>query len=89
MLTKPMHRAGFGGWQMHVAALGSVCLCIGLWIRAKTWIRTNAATPSAGRCSDCGHRRSGSSGTRSSATIEFPAQRMQLTRKPKHFYALT
>ena len=36
MLTKTMHRAGVRGWQMHVAAIGSVCLCIGLWIRAKT-----------------------------------------------------
>jgi len=36
MLTKAMHKAGLRGWQMHVASLGSVALCIGFWIRAKT-----------------------------------------------------
>lgn len=36
MLTKSMHRAGLRGWQMQAASFGSVGLCIGLWIRAKT-----------------------------------------------------
>ena len=36
MLVKTMHRAGLRGWQMHAASLGSVGLCVGLWIRAKT-----------------------------------------------------
>ena len=36
MLTKAMHGAGLRGWQMHAASFGSVGLCIGLWIRAKT-----------------------------------------------------
>ena len=36
MLTRAMHRGGLRGWQMHAASLGSVGLCIGLWIRAKT-----------------------------------------------------
>jgi hypothetical protein len=36
MLTKTMHRAGLRGWQMHLASMGSVGLCVGLWIRAKT-----------------------------------------------------
>jgi hypothetical protein len=36
MLTKTLHRGGLRGWQMHAASMGSVGLCIGLWIRAKT-----------------------------------------------------
>lgn len=35
-LTRTLHRAGLRGWQMHAASLGSIGLCIGLWIRAKT-----------------------------------------------------
>ena len=31
-----MHRVGLRGWQMQAASLGSVGLCVGLWIRAKT-----------------------------------------------------
>jgi hypothetical protein len=27
---------GLRSWYLHVASLGSVALCIGLWIRAKT-----------------------------------------------------
>jgi len=36
MLTKALHRAGLRGWLLHGASLGSIGLCIGLWIRAKT-----------------------------------------------------
>ncbi len=36
MLTKRLHRAGLAAWHMQVLSLGSVGLCIGLWIRAKT-----------------------------------------------------
>jgi hypothetical protein len=36
MLTKVLHDAGLRGWQMHGSSLGSIGLCIGLWIRAKT-----------------------------------------------------
>jgi len=36
MLTKALHDLGLRGWQFHTAAIGSVGLCIGLWIRAKT-----------------------------------------------------
>jgi hypothetical protein len=36
MLTALMHRSGLRGWHLHAMSLGSVCLCIGLWIRAKT-----------------------------------------------------
>ena len=36
MLTKALHDAGLRGWQLHGASLGSIGLCIGLWIRAKT-----------------------------------------------------
>jgi hypothetical protein len=36
MLTKALHSAGLRGWPLHTASLGSICLCIGLWIRAKT-----------------------------------------------------
>jgi hypothetical protein len=31
-----VHRAGMRAWHLHLASLGSVSLCIGLWIRAKT-----------------------------------------------------
>ncbi len=36
MLTKLGHDLGLRSWQMQSASLGSVALCIGLWIRAKT-----------------------------------------------------
>ena len=36
MATKTLHNIGLRGWQFHVASLGSVGLCIVLWIRAKT-----------------------------------------------------
>jgi hypothetical protein len=36
VLSGGLHRAGLRGWYFHVASLGSVGLCIGLWIRAKT-----------------------------------------------------
>jgi hypothetical protein len=36
MLTKMLHAAGLRGWHSHVASLGTVGLCITLWIRAKT-----------------------------------------------------
>jgi hypothetical protein len=31
-----MRSPGLRGWHFHLCALGSVGLCIGLWIRAKT-----------------------------------------------------
>jgi hypothetical protein len=36
MLTKALTRAGLRGWHMHASSLGSIYLCIALWIRAKT-----------------------------------------------------
>jgi hypothetical protein len=36
MLTERLHEAGLRGWHLHVASLGSVWLCVALWIRAKT-----------------------------------------------------
>jgi hypothetical protein len=36
MLTSLLHRAGLRSWQMHSASLGSIGLCLSLWIRAKT-----------------------------------------------------
>ena len=36
MLTKTLHRIGLRGWHLHVMSMASVCLCVGLWIRAKT-----------------------------------------------------
>ena len=36
MLTGALIDARLRGWQLHGAALASVGLCIGLWIRAKT-----------------------------------------------------
>jgi hypothetical protein len=36
MVTKSLHRARLRGWHAHTASLGSIALCITLWIRAKT-----------------------------------------------------
>ena len=36
MVTKTLHRARLRGWHAHAASLGSIGLCITLWIRAKT-----------------------------------------------------
>lgn len=36
MLSALLHRCGLRAWQMQLASMGSVGLCIGLWIRAKT-----------------------------------------------------
>jgi hypothetical protein len=36
MFTSALARAGLRGWHMHLGSLGSVYLCIALWIRAKT-----------------------------------------------------
>jgi hypothetical protein len=35
-LTARMEDAGLRAWQLHAASLGSVGLCVVLWIRAKT-----------------------------------------------------
>ncbi len=36
MLTGFLHTRGARGWHFHLASLGSIGLCVGLWIRAKT-----------------------------------------------------
>ena len=36
MLTKLLFKCGLRAWQMQILSMGSVGLCIGLWIRAKT-----------------------------------------------------
>jgi hypothetical protein len=36
MVVTPLRRVGLRGSHFHALALGSVGLCIGLWIRAKT-----------------------------------------------------
>ena len=36
MITKTLRNLGLRGWHFHAMSLGSVLLCIGLWIRAKT-----------------------------------------------------
>jgi hypothetical protein len=36
MLTRALHRCGLRSWQLEVASVGAIGLCIGLWIRAKT-----------------------------------------------------
>ena len=36
MIVRLLHRLGFRGPEFHALSLGSVGLCIGLWIRAKT-----------------------------------------------------
>ena len=35
-MTRWLHGLGLRSWQMHAASVGSVGLCIVLWIRAKT-----------------------------------------------------
>ncbi len=35
-MTSFMQRVGLRSWQLHAASFGSIGLCIGLWIRAKT-----------------------------------------------------
>jgi hypothetical protein len=36
MLTKGLNSIGLRSWHLHVASLGSILLCLSLWIRAKT-----------------------------------------------------
>jgi hypothetical protein len=36
MVSRLLRSLGRRGWILHAASLGSVGLCIGLWIRAKT-----------------------------------------------------
>ena len=36
MVTKRLDKLGLRGWHLHVASLGAIYLCLGLWIRAKT-----------------------------------------------------
>lgn len=36
MLIARLNALGLRGWQLHVASLSSVGLCVVLWIRAKT-----------------------------------------------------
>jgi hypothetical protein len=36
VLTNLLFRCGLRSWQMQILSLGSIGLCIGLWIRAKT-----------------------------------------------------
>ena len=36
MLTGHLHRTGLRAWHLQLASFGSIGLCIGLWIRAKT-----------------------------------------------------
>ncbi|MFZ0042516.1 MAG: hypothetical protein WAK93_14485 [Solirubrobacteraceae bacterium] len=35
-LTTPLHRAGVRAWHLQTLSMGSIGLCIALWIRAKT-----------------------------------------------------
>jgi hypothetical protein len=43
MLLAPLRRLGLRSWAVHTSALGSVCLCLALWIRAKTLDQTSRA----------------------------------------------
>ncbi len=36
MLIKLLYRVGLRDWHLQLLSIGSVGLCIGLWIRAKT-----------------------------------------------------
>lgn len=35
-MTSLLHRLGLRAWHLHGASLGSIGLCVALWIRAKT-----------------------------------------------------
>ena len=51
MLTKHLHDAGLHSSHMQMLSMGSIGLCIGLWIRAKTVDQDERATPNDARCS--------------------------------------
>jgi hypothetical protein len=36
MVTKRLYAIGLRDWHLHLGSFGSIGLCIGLWIRAKT-----------------------------------------------------
>ena len=36
MIVDTLHRVGVRGWHLQVTSLACICLCVGLWIRAKT-----------------------------------------------------
>jgi hypothetical protein len=36
MLSGFLYRRGLRAWQMQIASMSAISLCIGLWIRAKT-----------------------------------------------------
>ena len=36
MFERLVRRIGLRGWPLHAASMGSITLCIALWIRAKT-----------------------------------------------------
>jgi hypothetical protein len=36
VLTDALHGIGLRGWHLHSLSIGSIGLCIALWIRAKT-----------------------------------------------------
>lgn len=36
MIARLLRRLGFRGWQLQATSLGTILLCISLWIRAKT-----------------------------------------------------
>ena len=37
MVIRVLARIGLRGWHLHSASLGGVVLCVGLWLRAKTF----------------------------------------------------
>jgi hypothetical protein len=45
VIARWMHSAGARSWHLHAMSLGSIVLCLSLWIRAKTLdqdVRENA-----------------------------------------------
>jgi hypothetical protein len=36
VLTRILHAARLRGWHLHTGSLGSIALCLALWVRAKT-----------------------------------------------------
>jgi hypothetical protein len=36
VLTRRLHQTGVRSWHLHALSMGSVSLCVALWVRAKT-----------------------------------------------------
>ena len=55
--SQALRKAGVRSTHFYAASLGSIGLCVGLWIRAKTVDQDERGTPNAGPCSSASGRR--------------------------------